>query len=184
MKKLRNLLLILLTIIIILPLGVKAEGEKPEATKEPVNVYLFHGSTCPHCKEAIEWFDSIEEEYGDYFTLVTYEVWEDQENSKFMDNIAKFRKDNPTGVPYIIVGDYSYENGFGADSIIDQETGKTEGDRMIERILELYESDDRYDVIEAYNNRPDYSVVVGIVAFVIIAGVVGTTIIVRRNNED
>lgn len=184
MKKLRSLLLIILTIMIIFPLGVNGEEEKPEANKEPVKVYVFHGETCPHCLEAFEWFDSIEEEYGDYFDLVKYEVWKDAENSQLMENISNFRGDNATGVPYIIVGDYSYANGFGADSVIDEETGTTMGDQMIERILEIYESDNRYDVMEAYNNRPDYSIVVGIVALVIIAGVVVTAIIIRRSNQD
>ncbi len=180
----KKLLILIFTIIIVLPLGVYAEGEKKEANKEPVNVYIFHGETCPHCQETFEWFESIEEEYGDYFNLVTYEVWNDAENSELMDRIANFNGDNPTGVPYIIVGKYSYENGFGPDSIIDQSTGKTDGDQMIERILETYESDNRYDVMEAYNNRPDYSIIVGIVSIIVIAGIVVMAIITRRNRED
>ena len=184
MKKIKNILFLLLVVMVMIPFGVNAEGEKPAANKEPVKIYFFHGETCPHCLEAFEWFDSIEEEYGDYFDIAKYEVWNDAENSALMKQVASFNGDNPTGVPYIIVGNYSYVNGFGPDAVIDESTGKTEGDQMIERILETYESDNRYDVMEAYNNRPDYSTVVGIVSIVVIVGIVAIAIITRRGNKE
>lgn len=76
-----------------------------------VAVYLFRGQGCPHCTEAEEWFKKVKEENGDIFTLVDYEVWYNTENSDFMKKVAKARGENVQGVPYIIIGDKSW-NGF------------------------------------------------------------------------
>lgn len=183
MKKIKNLLLVLLVVMTVLPFNVKAETEKPEANKEPVNVYLFRGETCHYCEAALEWFNSIEEEYGDYFNLVDYEVWYSEENSKLMEEVAELQGDTASGVPYIIVGKYSYPNGFAADSIADSTTEQTMGDQLIERILEEYESDNRYDVMVEVNNKPDYSNIVGIVSIVVIAGLVIVAVISRKQNN-
>ena len=179
MKKVKSLLLMLLIMIIICPFYVRAE----EGSKEPVNVYLFYGDGCPHCEAAMEWFDSIEEEYGDYFDLQTYEVWYSEENSLLMEEVGAFLGDEASGVPYIIVGDYSYPDGFGADSIVDQETGKTAGDQLVERIMEIYESDNRYDVMNELANKPDYSSVVGVVSMIVIVGFVAMVIIARKQSR-
>ena len=61
----------------------------------------------------------------------------------------------PYGVPYIIVGKYTYPNGFGADTKLSDNSDKTMGDQLIERILEIYQSDNRYDVMEDLNNKKD-----------------------------
>lgn len=183
MKKIKSLLVILLIMMIAFPFNVKANEEKPKTGKEPVKVYFFHGSTCSYCQAAFAWFETIEEEYGDYFDIVDYEVWSNAENQQLMEEVATFMGDTASGVPYIIVGDYSYPNGFAADTTVDSTSEKTMGDQMIEQILEVYESDDRYDVMAEINNKPDYSNVVGIVAIVIIAGLVVVAVISRRQNS-
>lgn len=185
MKIVKQLLLVLIAIMVMVPFSVNAlvEVEKPEVNKEPVKVYLFYGNGCPHCEGAIEWFSSIEEEYGDYFELVKYEVWYDKENNSFMQKLSNFRKDNASGVPYIIVGDYAYPNGFDGSQVVDTETGKTSGDIMIERILRNYTSDNRYDAIEAYNNRPNYDNVVIISSAVVIVGGIVVAIVARKQNS-
>ena len=101
-------------------LPIKEDGE--------VAVYLFRGEGCPHCQEAEEWFDSIEEEYGDLFEVVDYEVWHSQENSELMEAVAKSRGDSGSGVPYIIIGNKSWE-GFKNDY----------GPEMLDEIKSVYE---------------------------------------------
>ena len=76
-----------------------------------VAIYFFRGEGCPHCQEAEEWFDSIKGEYGDLFTVVDYETWNNQDNAKLMEAIAKSRGETVEGVPYIIIGNKSW-NGF------------------------------------------------------------------------
>lgn len=132
MKKLKLLLVFLMALI--LPVMVYAEGEE---AKE-VNVYLFRGEGCPHCEEAIEWFKSIEEEYGSKFNIVDYETWYDEENAELMQKVAEARGETAEGVPYIIIGNKSW-NGF-TDSY------KSE---MIEEIESEYNKAeaDRYDIM-------------------------------------
>ena len=87
MKKIKMLFLVLVSLLV-LPLGVFAEGEDEETvsneTSKKVNVYFFRGDGCPHCAEAEEWFESINEELGDKYELKDYEVWNNQDNSELM----------------------------------------------------------------------------------------------------
>lgn len=73
-----------------------------------VVIYFFRGEGCPHCAEAEEWFDSIQNEYGNMFKVEDYETWYDEENADFMERVAKSRGETASGVPYIIIGDKSW----------------------------------------------------------------------------
>lgn len=182
MKNFKRMLVVLLIMMIALPFNVKAETKKPEVGKEPVKIYLFRSNTCGYCEAAIKWFESIEEEYGDYFDLVDYEV-STQENSQLWEEVATAMGDTPSGVPYMVVGKYSYPNGFGADSLISSDSDKTMGDELLERVFEIYESDNRYDVMKKLTDKPDYNNIVSVVSIVVIAGLVTVAFITRRNSR-
>ncbi len=110
--------------------------------KSKVNVYLFRGEGCPHCEEAIEWFDdtlSKDEEYSKYYDLVKYEVWYDQDNAELMDKVAKELGTEASGVPFIVIGD-KYFSGFSATS---------SPEKIKEAIKEQYDNKDYQDVVEA-----------------------------------
>lgn len=107
MKKAKYLILLLVAALI-LPVSVFAEEEKD--SKE-VKVYLFRGEGCPHCQEAQEWFKSIDEEHGSKFKIIEYETWYNEENAELMEKVAKAREEEAPGVPYIIIGNKSW-NGF------------------------------------------------------------------------
>lgn len=138
MKKIK-LLVILLLAILVIPFVVNAEETTGEEVDNRVNVYLFRGETCPHCKEAEEWFASIQEEYGSKFKVVDYEVWYNEDNSKLMDKVAKARGEDVQGVPYIIIGKNSW-NGFA----------ETYTSEMLSQIDSEYAKDisDRYDIMK------------------------------------
>lgn len=182
MKKLKSLLVILLIMMIAFPFNVKADEEKTEVAKEPVKIYFFHGATCGYCQAAFAWFETIEEEYGDYYDIIDYEVWSNTDNQQLMEEVAEIMGDNPSGVPYIVLGEYSYD-GFAADTPVDSTSEQTMGDQMIERILEEYEKDNRYDVMVEIANKPSYDTVVGIVAVVVIVGLGAVAVISRRQNS-
>ncbi len=131
MKKFKFLFIMLIGILLF-PCTVLAED------KEPVKVYFFHGDGCPHCAEAEDFFDSIEDEYGDMFDLVPYEVWYDEDNYELMQQVAEARKENQEGVPYIIIGNQSWD---GYASSYD--------DEIISKIKSEYETpvDERYDIM-------------------------------------
>ena len=76
-----------------------------------VAIYLFRGEGCPHCEDFEIWIESIKKEHGDKFVIEDYEIWYNQENYELMKNVAKTRGENISGVPYIIIGNKSW-NGF------------------------------------------------------------------------
>ena len=135
--------LLLLVVIVALPLIVFAEedetGEVDEVDTRAI-VYFFHGATCSHCAEARSWFESIQEEYGDKFRLVEYEVWSDEDNAELMQKVSDFRGDDATGVPYILCGDKSWI-GFSESTMAPE---------ILAQIESVYETDvsDRYDIIK------------------------------------
>ena len=133
MKKIS--LFIIAAIMLLIPFTVKAEG------KAKVNVYLFRGEGCPHCEEAIEWFDntlSKDEEYSKYYELVQYEVWYDEDNAKLMDNLAKALGTEANGVPFIVIGDKHF-SGFSSEQSPEQ---------IKSAIKAEYESDDIVDIVK------------------------------------
>ncbi|MDY5875047.1 MAG: thioredoxin family protein [Bacilli bacterium] len=150
--KVLKYLVVLLAIFLIMPFAVFAEEEasnNDENTTEEassndnsdskkVNVYFFRGEGCSHCAEAEEWFDSIKEEYSEYYNLIDYEVWYNTDNSDLMQKVADARGEEAEGVPYIIIGDKSW-NGF--DSSYEED--------MINQIKSVYAQDvkDRYDIM-------------------------------------
>ncbi len=76
-----------------------------------VNVYLFSGETCPVCKRARTYLEELDEELDDKINLIEYEVWNSEENQANMQKVAKEFGDTLSGVPYIIVGEETF-NGF------------------------------------------------------------------------
>lgn len=106
MKKI--VLMIVMACLLLIPVTSFAEEEVKQDNDNRVKVYLFRGETCPHCQEAEAWLDSINEQYGEKYVLVDYEVWYNEENAKLMEDVSTYRGDQATGVPYIIVGDKSW----------------------------------------------------------------------------
>ena len=151
-----KLLLVVLAVLFLIPFTVFAEGEEEAAEqaaetseeakeeekteeKTKVNVYIFRGEGCSHCAEALEWFDSIEDEYGEYYNLVKYETWYDEDNAKLMQEVAEKRGETAEGVPYIIIGDKSW-NGFDSSY----------KDEILSQIKSLFDTPtaDRYDIMK------------------------------------
>ena len=155
MKKLKYLVL-LFAAFLILPFAVYAEdeyedegyveevaeettsSEESNDESKKVNVYLFRGEGCPHCQEAEEWFESIKDEYGSYFKVVDYETWYNEDNAKLMEQVAEARGETAEGVPYIIIGNKSW-NGF-AESYEEE---------ILEQIKSVFAQDvsERYDIM-------------------------------------
>lgn len=166
MKKLKVLLL-MLAVLLVVPFGVFAEENDvvKEESKE-VKLYLFYGDGCGFCQNAKAWFAEIEEDYGDKFEVVQYEVWNNKENSELMNAVASVRKETPGGVPYIIIGNQSWD-GFSDEY----------KDSILSKIDSEYEQEpsERYDVMDYVNldiEEKDTTVRDIIIVFVLV-GVVG-----------
>ena len=183
MKKfLSRLFILLFSFALIVPTYVFAEGED-ETVREPVTVYLFRGEGCPHCAEAEEWFDSIEEEYGDYFDVQDYEVWYNKDNNELMTFVAEHMGEDldNLGVPYMIIGEYSYSGFNSADA-----------DLLLSYIMEEYEKDpvNRTQVVpmvieqNGWGQKEDTTVRDLIVGLVIVAVVVGLVVVIVKARKE
>lgn len=200
MKNLKLFLVMLLAIVLVLPFSVFAEDEvvddnaseenvevtddgSEDTTEESneVKVYFFRGEGCPHCADAEEWFESIEEEYGSKFEIVDYETWENADNAELMQEVAEARKEEANGVPYIIVGNHSW-NGFADDY----------ADEILEAINSEYETpvNERYDIMKLLpesnkateEKKSKSSDVVSLFLIVIIVGAVIFGVVQARKN--
>ena len=167
MKKI-SLLLIVLAILLV-PFTTVAKSKK-------VNVYFFRGEGCSHCAEAEEFFKSIEAEYGKYYKLVDYEVWHNQDNASLMEQVAEARGDEAGGVPYIIIGDKSW-NGYASDY----------ADSIKKKIKDVYNQKpkDRYDVMDHIkdgkgNKNYFMDIIISVLVVAVVAGAITGLYFIRR----
>ena len=91
--------------------NITVEVDDISYDENKVNIYLFWGDGCPHCENAKNFFESIEEEYGKYFKLNKFEVWYNKDNKEIMNQFASAMGEEVKGVPYIIIGNKTYK-GF------------------------------------------------------------------------
>lgn len=124
----RIIKIFLLLVVLLFPLVVNAKENK-------VTLYLFHGDGCPHCASEIEYLNRIEKKYNN-LEIVKYEVWYDEDNSEFLNQVKEsFGVNNPY-VPTTVIGN-TLITGF-SDS-----TGN-----KIERAIKYYSSNDYIDQVQ------------------------------------
>ena len=117
----------LFIIILLFPIVVNAKDNK-------VTLYLFHGDGCPHCAAEIEYLNSIEKKY-DNLEIVKYEVWYNEDNSKFLQEVYEAYGVTRNGVPTTVIGN-TIMQGYGTS------TGS-----KIERAIQYYLENDYTDQI-------------------------------------
>lgn len=66
-----------------------------------VNVYVFYGSTCPHCEGALKYLNSIKDKYD--LNIYKYEIFENEENLKIMDEVSEVLDMNVASVPFVVI---------------------------------------------------------------------------------
>lgn len=152
-----------------------------------VNIYLFRGNGCSHCYEFLEYLESIIDEYGKYFNVVTYEVWNDQDNASLMEAVASKMDEEAGGVPFIVIGEQVF-SGYSSDM----------NEEIESLIKEEYEKETKYDVLKELGVDTTVSnkkvknavaeksstsdIVVLVVALVIIGGIVTLVVMARKQN--
>ena len=182
MKKIK-ILLMALFVLLAIPFTVFAEDEASTTSEEDnkVKVYFFRGEGCPHCAEAEEFFDSIKDEYGQYFEIVDYETWNDADNASLLEKVGEARGEEIKGVPYIIIGDKSW-SGYSSDF----------DDDIKETIKSVYDTsvDQRYDIMQLIdtgstnkgnseaNTKANDAIV--LIAIVVVVGVVVAGVVMAR----
>lgn len=130
-KKSLGLFLVGLLMCLIMPFKVEA--------KEPVTIYFFKGETCSYCAAAKTFFTSLEDdsEYKDMFVLKEFEIWNNKKNAELANKVAEKMGDTLNGVPYIIIGDKTW-NGYTSSY----------GDAFKEQIKKVYNDDSYTDTLK------------------------------------
>ena len=202
----KKIIAVILTLMLVLPIGVSAkdtkystyktmnfketleaedlelENEDYEETDDQATIYMFRGQGCGYCRKFLTFLSSISEEYGKYFKLVSFEVWQDQDNSELMQQVGESLGEEIGGVPFIIIGDKTFP-GYA----------ETYDEQIKDAIKELYEQDpkDREDLFDNLGNASKKKSekekkeekdanVAGVIAIVVIAGVAALAVISRR----
>lgn len=148
----------------------KTTTEEASENKNPINIYVFYSSTCPHCTELHEFLSELKEDktYGKMFKVNDYEVTTDSQNSDLMYEVVSHFKETYSGVPIYIIGN-QYMSGFAED---------VHGDQIKEAIKKAYDEqpeDEVAKLIQELGNKKDSNVVgyvVLAIAVVIIIGVI------------
>lgn len=102
----KKIIYIVLTVLLFIPLMVYAEEKQ-------VNMYLFYGEGCPHCKELENFLDEYLED-KDNVKLYSYEVTNNDVNKTHLENIVKILNVQVRGVPYLVIGN-TVINGFSKE---------------------------------------------------------------------
>ena len=169
MKK--KILLMALVMLLVLPLNVfakkdekkyktlglkevlKAEGIEEEfksykETDDQAIIYLFRGEGCGYCRAFLSFLNSITDEYGKKFKLVSYEVWYDDDNRTLMQEVGELMNNVPQGVPYIVIGDQVFA-GYA----------ESYDDSIKSKIDEVYKTkkSKRFDVMKELKNKKNES---------------------------
>lgn len=105
------ILLILGGIAIVISLNKKDNTKNGDnEVNNQVTVYVFHGNTCPACKNAIKNFTEKKDTVYKDVEFVTYELWlqENREvNNKLMELVANKLDVDAEYIPFIVIGGFS-----------------------------------------------------------------------------
>ena len=136
-KKICLLIIAVLSFFMILP---KVEAKK----NDKITIYMFRGKGCGYCRSFLTFLSNINEEYGKYFELESYEVWYDADNNALMKTISGFLGEEARGVPYIIIGDKVFAGYSSSDD-----------NELKSAIKKLYDTkkSKRYDVFKEYKKE-------------------------------
>lgn len=148
MKKLLSIIAVLISVC---TLSVKAANvDLPTKTDhETVKVNLFYADWCGNCHNFINYFlKNYEEDYADYFEIVTYESGADkttdmiQANNNLALEIKEYFSisDDDFGWPFVVIGDTYYKIGYGSGT----------GTEVIEEALKAYQNDSYQDIVSKF----------------------------------
>lgn len=167
MKLIKKVLIVLMIGLMILPLNAQAKEKSYKTmnldealteesiehdfsnykeTDDQVVIYLFRGKGCAYCRKFLTFLNSIVDEYGSKFKVVSYEVWYDSDNAELMQKVSETTGEEAGGVPYIVIGDKvfaGYSESYDAD--------------IKAKIDELYKTkkNKRYDVMQNLGKKDD-----------------------------
>ena len=167
--------------------GIDHDFSNYEENNDQAIIYLFRGKGCGYCKKFLTFLNSIVDDYGKYFKVVSYEVWYNQENASLLTKVSNYLGTGAEGVPYIVIGDKvfpgyasSYDEDI-KDAIKKQYDSKNEYDVM-KKISVDSNSNTKTEVKNTKNNSTLSVILISIFASIFVIGAI--VIIVIFNLKD
>lgn len=78
---------------------------------QKINVYFFTGKGCEYCNDGLKYLYDHMEKYENYVDIKVYEVWNNQKNNAFYNDIKKHNI-NAFTIPFVLIGDSFALNGY------------------------------------------------------------------------
>lgn len=162
--------------------GIEHDFSNYSESDDKITIYFFRGKGCKFCRAFLSYLNDIVPEYGKYFNVVAYDVWNDRNSDKLLDEVSEFLNQPSEGIPYAIIGDTVF-NGYSTDY-----------DEVIkEAIKKEYNKKKRYDVLfemkesKESENKVDFTpvyVTCGIISLVTISSFVYSAIRINKLSND
>lgn len=83
------------------------------AEEKELNLYLFYGENCPHCKQLKKFLNEYLEDKLNV-KLYQYEVWNNSENRKLFTDVMEITEQRRGNVPYLVIGENAIV-GYGGE---------------------------------------------------------------------
>ena len=162
--------------------GIEHDFSNYSESDDKITIYFFRGKGCKFCRAFLSYLNDIVPEYGKYFNVVAYDVWNDRNSDKLLDEVSEFLNQPSEGIPYAIIGDTVF-NGYSTDY----------DEAIKEAIKKEYNKKKRYDVLfemkeaKEEENKVDFTpvyVICGIISLVTISSFVYSTIRINKLSND
>ena len=159
---------------------MEIENKDYKETSDQAIIYMFRGQGCGYCRAFLEFLNSISTEYGKYFKLISFEVWNDSTNSALLNKVPLVTNEAAGGVPYIVIGEKVFA---GYSEAYDDE---------IKAAIKAQYDDPSYDLMEKLDERLNGNTsgggtssfaVVFWNAFFVVAGTVAIIYFNNKNTE-
>lgn len=159
--------------------ALKKEGIEPlfdnyAENDKQVIIYFFGGREESKSVAFLNYLNSIYNEYGKYFKLRSYEVFDNSDNKKLMDNVIDYLSANISSVPFIVIGDAyftTYDEGVN-ENLLNTIVSEYENEKRVDKIDEV--------LVRYYRN---YDLMIGIVFSLVILFVVLMIYATLKNNK-
>lgn len=162
--------------------GIEHDFSNYTESDDKITIYFFRGKGCKFCYAFLSFLNDIVPEYGKYFNVKAYDVWNDSNSNKLLDEVGDFLNQPSNGIPYVVIGETVF-NGYSTDY----------DDAIKDAIKKEYNKKKRYDVLYEMNeakeseNKVDFTpiyIVCGIVSLVSIGTLVYSTIRINKLSND
>lgn len=75
---------------------------------DPLNIYFFYGTGCPHCSQEKAFFESDLKNRYPELVINEYEIYSNRQNALLLRKIAEKLQVDVAGVPFLIIGEETF----------------------------------------------------------------------------